>query len=202
MAGTLVQGNLIGTDPTGLLNRGNAVGIQLGSGASGVHIGGSGNRLFGNHFQANTALGIDLSTQAGQGDGITANDLNDADTGANLLQNFPVLSAASQIGNSLRIQGQLDVPVATSNASYTLAFYESASCDASGNGEGEIFLGTQTVTLSGAAESFSVSLPIAPNPQALQITATATDPLGNTSEFSACRLAIALPEIIFPSRFE
>lgn len=224
VAGTLIQGNLIGTDPTGLLNRGNTFGIQLGSGVAGVHAGGSGpqanliafnsvgivafssagsgNRLFGNHFQANTALGIDLSTQPSQGDGITANDLNDADTGANLLQNFPVLSAASQIGNTLRIQGQLDVPVATSNASYTLAFYESASCDASGNGEGEIFLGTQPVTLSGAAESFSVTLPIAPNPQALQITATATDPNGNTSEFSACRLATALPEIIFQSRFE
>lgn len=224
VAGTLIQGNLIGTDPTGLQNRGSTIGIQLGNGATGAHIGGSGaqanliafngvgiaafssagtgNRLFGNHFSANTALGIDLSTQPTNGDGITANDLNDADTGANLLQNFPVLSAASQIGNSLRIDGQLDVPVATSNAIYTLAFYESASCDASGNGEGEIFLGTQTVSLSGGAESFSVTLPIAPNPQALQITATATDPSGNTSEFSACRLATALPEIIFQSRFE
>ena len=112
------------------------------------------------------------------------------------------MTSVVPVGNGLQIAGQLDVPTATSNASYTLAIYESASCDASGNGEGQTFLGTETVVLSGGAESFAISLPLPLNPQALQFSATATDANGNTSEFSACRLASALPEIIFQSRFE
>lgn len=224
VSGSVVQGNLIGTDPSGLFARANTFGVQLQGGAAGVVLGGSGaqanvianndtgvvlmgtagvgNRLFGNHYSGNSALGIDLSLQGAQVDGVSANDPNDGDSGPNQLQNFPVLTSVTPVGNAIQIQGQLDVPTATSNASYTLAFYESASCDASGNGEGQTFLGTQSVVLSGGAESFNVTLPQQLNPQALQFSATATDPNGNTSEFSTCRLANGPPEIIFQSRFE
>lgn len=224
VSGSTIQGNLIGTDPSGLVARANGFGVQLQGGAAGVVVGGSGaqanlianndtgvvlmgtagvgNSLFGNHYAGNDALGIDLSLQGAQVDGVSANDGDDGDSGPNQLQNFPLLTSVVPVGNELQIAGQLDVPTATSNASYTLAIYESASCDASGNGEGQTFLGTETVVLSGGAESFAISLPLPLNPQALQFSATATDANGNTSEFSACRLASALPEIIFQSRFE
>ncbi len=46
-------------------------------------------------------LAIDL----GPNDGVTLNDLNDADTGPNNLLNAPVLSFASAIGDSLLLRG-------------------------------------------------------------------------------------------------
>ena len=47
------------------------------------------NQIFGNG-----GLGIDLSGGTQDGAGVTANDTDDPDTGANGLQNFPVLSSA------------------------------------------------------------------------------------------------------------
>ncbi len=221
-AGTVVHNNLIGTGEDVAVDLGNlAAGIEINS-ASDVTIGGegllsnmiafnqagvlvlgggSGNRLYANEFLGNDQLGIDLSTGAGS-NGVTANDLNDADSGPNNLQNFPVLSDGSATPTSLTFNGTLDIPAGiASPLAYTLAFYESAACDASGNGEGATFLASQTVNLTSSAESFSVTLAVAPNTSSSAVTATATDPDGNTSEFSNC-LAGPRPEAIFADDFE
>ncbi len=56
-----------------------------------------------------------------------------------------------------------------------------------GYGEGETFLGSAQATTDATCNAaFEVTLPVAVSPGAF-ITATATDPAGNTSEFSACR---------------
>jgi hypothetical protein len=59
-------------------------------------------------------------------------------------------------------------------------------CDPPGSGQGEQFLASLTVTTdaSGMA-AFTVTVAVAVEPSRY-VTATATDPASNTSEFSAC----------------
>jgi titin len=55
---------------------------------------GAGNLITCNQITSNQGLGIDLGTA-----GSTANDQDDADSGPNNLQNFPVLSRATRLSN-------------------------------------------------------------------------------------------------------
>jgi hypothetical protein len=75
----------------------------------------------------NGGLGIDLAPL-----GVTANDPQDADTGPNNLQNWPVLTSASSTNNN--VQGTIN---STPNARIEIYFYYNDACDASGNGEGQ-----------------------------------------------------------------
>jgi parallel beta-helix repeat protein len=114
--GNNVQGNYIGTTKDGTGDLGNSDwGVIIGSGASDNQVGGAsraaaniiafngetnqdgvgindddstGNRILGNSIFSNADLGIDL-----EHDGPTDND--PGDTGANSLQNFPLLTSAS-----------------------------------------------------------------------------------------------------------
>ena len=121
----MVQGNTIGTDLGGTLALPNSHGVQFvsnartntigGTGAGqgnlirfnsndGIYVGtGTNNAIRGNAIFANGDLGIDLGTT-----GTTANDLNDPDTGANQLQNFPVLTAATNSLASTIVVGSLN----------------------------------------------------------------------------------------------
>ncbi len=220
--GSVIHNNLIGTGEDIAADLGNiAAGIEINSASnitaggegqlgnliafnnSGVLVlgSGTGNRVHANEFVSNDTLGIDLSTAAGI-NGVTANDVNDTDSGPNNLQNFPVLSDGSATPASITINGILDVPAGiVTPLAYTLAFYESTSCDGSGNGEGLTYLGSQSVGFVSSSENFSVTLPIAPASGATAITATATDPNGNTSEFSSC-LSGPRPEPMFADGFE
>jgi hypothetical protein len=133
------------------------------------------NRIQGNSIFNNTELGIDLGA-----DGVDVNDEDDVDTGENEHQNYPILLSA---GGSLVVEGTLN---SQSNTEYTLDFYGSSSCDPAGYGEGQVYLGNDTVTTDGSGDaSFIIALSVSPPPGS-SITATATDPDGNTSEFSAC----------------
>jgi len=199
-----VSGNFIGTDITGtaplgngqngiairLFSTGNTIGGEAGlsnviayNGAAGVAIGSdpsdtsAGNRVSGNSIHDNGGLGIDLA-----GDGVTPNDPGDSDTGPNSLQNFPILSSAVSDGISTRVQGTLDSFPATR---FAIEFFASPSCDSSGNGEGQTLLGETSVTTDTFGKaSFLMSVPSGSSNQV--VTATATDPAGDTSEFSAC----------------
>jgi hypothetical protein len=67
-----------------------------------------------------------------------------------------------------------------------LEFFASASCDASGNGEGEIYLGGEDVATDANGDvSFSIDLSSG-IPEGYLVTGTATGPDGSTSEFSPC----------------
>jgi hypothetical protein len=145
---------------------------------------GNRNRISSSIF-ANAELGIDLTPT-----GVTPNDSGDTDTGPNELQNFPVLSAAEAGDGMTTVTGTLDSQPSTT---YTLELYVSGGCDPSGFGEGNarIFSGPITTDSSGHA-AFTRSAP--PQlPVGQQITATATDPAGNTSEHSQCRAITAAP---------
>jgi hypothetical protein len=130
-SGNTVLGNYIGTDINGTSAIGNAAegisvgtagpsgpvnnvigGVAAGSGnviafnnSNGITIAPGtstgiavrGNSIFSNN--GGPGLGIDLG-----GNGSTANDSGDADTGANNLQNFPVLSSATKAGGNIQIR--------------------------------------------------------------------------------------------------
>jgi hypothetical protein len=140
--------------------------------------GGTGNSIRGNSISSNTGLGIELGAS-----GVNLNDAGDVDTGANNLQNFPVLTGAlpSAQGFLTRVGGSLH---STPNTSFLIDFYASAAADPTGYGEGQRYLGTTTVLTDGNGDvTFAVTLPGA-TVSGEVLTATATDPLGNTSEFS------------------
>lgn len=154
--------------------------------------------ILGNRIFANGGLGIDLDptplvdVTIDIPDGVTPNDLGDADTGPNTLQNFPVLTAASTNGINTTIAGVLN---STANTTFRVEFFANSTLDATGFGEGEQLLGFTTVTTDASGNaSFSQTLPTAV-PVGQLITATATGPSNTTSEFSAGVAVAILPDV-------
>jgi hypothetical protein len=202
-----ILGNLIGTDITGTKPLGNARnGIFIDASANGNKIGGSladqGNTIAFNHSSgvtlsgspfdnnrnlirgnaifSNGRLGIDLGD-----DGVTPNDSGDIDFGFNNFQNFPLITSVTANSTQTTITGALN---SAPNTTFTINFYASSACDASGNGEGTRPFGPGAIAVTTDANgngNFGVTLPVV-LPAAQTITATATDPTGNTSEFSPC----------------
>jgi hypothetical protein len=139
------------------------------------------NAIYSNGFGRTDGLGIDLGPS-----GVTANDFCDPDTGPNNLQNFPVITSVTPApGGGIMITGA----VSALNGNYRIEFFNNATCDPSGSGEGEQFLGsvlTTTVQFPFCRAAFQTTFPNISKGEAKFITATATDSSGNTSEFSAC----------------
>lgn len=168
-------------------NTGNTIAFN---GSSGVSISsGTGNVVRRNSIFSNNALGIDLGAN-----GVTPNDVNDADTGPNQLQNFPVITTVLSSANSTTIQGTLNsIP----NTTFEIDFYSNAAVDPPGNGEGAQFFGTSSVNTNGNGDAtINATFPVGLAAGRV-ITATATDPNGNTSEFSAADPASATGSVEF-----
>jgi hypothetical protein len=111
--------------------------------------------------------------------GVTANDNCDADVGANNLQNFPVVTNATGRYRTV-LQGSLN---AKANGTYVLDFYGNQVADSTGYGEGLVWLGSRVVQTAGACTvDFTVVLTNTAG-TGPYVTATATDGMGNTSEF-------------------
>ena len=218
--GNLVEGNYIGTAADGISPLGNtADGVTItrsvfgigaadnviGGGASGagntiafngrvgvfIQEGSVRNAILSNSIFSNgvsqpapLGLGIDLVVHP---PGVTPNDMGDGDTGPNNLQNFPELTFAT----TGRVEGMLNsIP----NTTFRLEFFGNSACDPSGFGEGENFLGATTVTTDGSGNTnFTAIFPVPPGQW---LTATATDPANNTSEFSKCDVEVAGAEFI------
>ena len=198
--GNLLQGNFIGTNATAsaaLPNAANGVDVQGGSSNNtiggttagtknvialnagrGVFVeAGTGNAILGNTISYNGGLGIDLGPL-----GVTPNDPGDPDPGANLLQNFPVLGAVVLGPTSTEIHGSLN---GLASLSFRIEFFAGLVCDPSGYGQGQRPLGfVDAATDPGGDAAFVATL--AGPALGPWITATATDPSGNTSEFGAC----------------
>ncbi len=200
--GVIIQGNLIGTQINGtaaLPN--NGFGIQFTTGTDNATVGGigvgaanvianngldgvfvssgTGNVIRGNSIHSNTGLGIDL--QGGTGEtlaGVTPNDLNDADTGPNNRQNFPVITSVISVDGTTTVQGTLN---SLANTTFDLDFYTNVVGDASLHGEGQTYVGSTTVTTTGNDATFLFAFPTVAGQNV--VSATATGPGGNTSEF-------------------
>ncbi len=209
--GILIQGNFIGTDAGGTGDLGNAAfgidlqcvdnnaiggsaagagnvigfngmdGVRVASCSSGGVVTGVNNSILGNSIFSNTRLGINLLGGTEDSFGVTANDACDTDTGANNLQNSPVLTSVTNAGGNVQITGTLN---SAANTTFRLEFFGNDVIDPSGFGEGRYFLGFANVTTDANCNA-SFDVTFLASTGTLHVTATATDPGGNTSEFSA-----------------
>ena len=205
----VIQGNLIGTSADGTLPLPNGFfGIEFEVNASNNRVGGSpetanliafspppyagvrirdgsiDNGVLCNSIFGNGGLGIDLGQV-----GMDAPDPCDADSGANRLQNYPVLSYVA-VGQGLAIQGTLN---SRANTDLLVQFYANPSCSPSG--QGQLYLGQVSVhTDPQCHANFSITLPSFA-PIGYFATTTATDSANNTSEFSPCQLVTATPSL-------
>jgi CSLREA domain-containing protein len=138
---------------------------------------GQNNEITGNEFSGNTELNVDLG-----GDGPTANDIDDPDGGPNYTQNYPWLLSATPAGE---ITGYLNsVP----GQDFTLQFFVSASCDNSLSNSTPLSVDPVQFATDGDGNvlfSTTVQAPDSLN-YGQAVNSTATDALGNTSEYSNC----------------
>jgi titin len=199
----LVEGNLIGTDITGTQALGNTPGgVGIEDGASGNTIGGVtaaagslitnndgpgvtvgtsptdlsiGNQITANRIFGNTGPAIDL----GSGVGVMDNGPSPR-VGPNNFQNFPVFV---QIADG-QIEGTLSGSLP--DTTFRIDVYACAAYGPGGSGAAQVYLGSLSVTTDASGqERFAVPFTA---PAGLPIlTATATDPQGNTSELSTLR---------------
>ncbi|MGP0065797.1 MAG: Ig-like domain repeat protein [Isosphaeraceae bacterium] len=178
------QNNTVGGTTAGAAN---VIADNTGPGVWIFDSGTTGNRVVGNSIYGNSALGIDLgggydlyNHQPNPGpDGVTLNNSHAGQPGPNNWQNFPVLSAAFG-GSATSVLGTLN---STPNTTFTIDFYANAAPDPSEYGQGQTWLGSASVTTDSTGNvSFDDSNLAATSPGEW-ISATATDPGGDTSEF-------------------
>jgi hypothetical protein len=170
------------------------------------------NRLLGNQLYGNGSVASEYEIDLGSFglDPIDPDCGAAADAKANRGQNRPVIESATlgTSDQSVAFSGELSSCTHDGGFSsvYRLQFFASGSCDANGAGPGRYFLGDLNVIMSGPVQtdtsvSFSAELEHPwLNLQGLNLTATATDLMGNTSELSEC-VQIA-DDGLFSDRFE
>ncbi len=185
--GILVEGNDIGTDRAGT--------AALGNGSDGVHIqdnavnntiGGSAAKD-GNIIANNGGTGVSVTDSAVSNPILSNLIFANGNQGivlsgnGNVLQVAPVLASAVSSGTSTVVQGTL---TGSPNATYEIQIFANPAADPSGFGQGQTYLGTETVTANGsgvASISFTVKPVLATGEV---VSATATSPSNNTSAFS------------------
>jgi hypothetical protein len=208
-----IEANDIGTDPAGVQSLANNFGVQILSGASNNLVGGAtsaagnliafntgpgvdvegdtsvGNQITANRIFANDDQGALLPTGVGSpgeaidlgGDGITYNASSPRE-GPNNFQNFPIIATTSDGG----LEGWLGG--STPNTLFQIDVFASAAYGPGGSGQAEDYLGSLEATTDSQGEAV-FAVPFSPPEGLPVVTATATDPLGNTSEVSAQRRA-------------
>ena len=176
--------NLVGGTTNG---SGNKINFNGRNGITLAASAGTGNALPGNTMLSNQGLAIDLGD-----DGVTPNDADDSDTGPNNYQNYPVLTDAQSSNGSTTIYGQL---TSAGNTQYRIEFFLNDAADPSGFGEAQILIGSTTVGVhGGGTASFTATFPLSATFTQF-VTATATDPDNNSSEFSQA-VQVRTPPVI------
>jgi hypothetical protein len=206
-SGNLVEGNSIGTDATGTKARGNAEeGVKIDASSTDNTIGGTSaiagnlitnnggpgiavtgdssvrNQITADRIFGNTGRAIDLG-----GEGVTENAAT-VRQGPNDLQNFPII-ITSPDGQTTGFLGGSEP-----DTTYRIDVFASAGYLTGGTGEAQDYLGSlEVVTDATGQVRFIVPFKVpagSPN-----ITATATDANGNTSEVTSLRRGVlSVPE--------
>ncbi len=152
------------------------------------------NEMRANRIFANGGLGIafsesyptshDIFIDGKQGGNLpanppTSNEASGIRESSHRRPNYPILLGAT-LKENIEIQGKL---LSIPNTQFVIEFFANSNADSSHFGEGEIPLGSISLTTNATGEAdFTAVLP--PTRSGQWITATATAPEGNTSEFS------------------
>ena len=180
----MVQGNFIGTNPGGA-NLGNSSDGMFIIRASNNTIGGTATNT-DNVIAFNTGAGVTVNTGTGNAirqNSIFANGHGIVLTnGGNANQPAPTLTAADSFPGTTMVEGLLSgfAP----NTTYTVEFFASTPSDPTTPGQAHVFLDSRTFKTDGfglAPISTTLSATV---PVGQVITATATSPGNNTSEFA------------------
>jgi hypothetical protein len=147
----------------------NGIGVQIIGIATDKHT------ITQNSIFNNTQFGIDLETAIA---GVTPNDTGDGDTGSNQELNMPVLTSATISSVTGTACGD---SVVSKPCKIEIFIAEKKTTDSGGGnyGQGKVFVGSGITNTNGG---FNISISGVTGSQYL--TATATDAVGNTSEFS------------------
>ncbi len=194
-----VQGNYIGTNPQGddlqsffaepgiadnsgstswiikgnVIAHNGSVGIAFGSGSNHNKI--TQNIIYDNGIR-DGRLDIDLAPV-----GVNANDAGDIDTGSNNGMNFPVISTVNYVGGSqYHLVGTMDYNI--NEFPITVEIFKSNN-ESSEHGGATAYLGSTNVRNDGTWDT-TVTIPGDQGTQRVYFTTTATNTLGDTSEFS------------------
>lgn len=226
-SGNVVQYNTLGLDINGALAANGGAGVLInfaaknntigapvtatwggnfivGSTGPGVWIsasGGSGNSVLDNSIRASGGLDIDLA-QAGA----SANQTSNPASGPNGLQNYPVLTAARRnpaAGGTETVSGTLN---SAPNTTYRIDLYYGVECSTPVPGRGLALYALMKSTVTTGAQgnvgfTLTVPFPLAAQLPFGSISATATDPSGNTSEIGNCVSEID-GDILFRNGFD
>ena len=112
---------------------------------------------------------------------MTPNNSELSQAGPNNFQNYPVFLALANFGSSVRSTARSTRAPSTI---YTIQFFGGYVADPSGHGQGQFLLGTISLTTDSSGNAAFIQPSRLFPPVCSIITATATDPLGNTSEFA------------------
>lgn len=218
---TVITGNWIGTDRSGLLDLGNrGPGILVEHSSNDNQIGGvlpgegnvvahgamggveivasTGNipqrtRVLGNRITDNAGLGIDLMSRDQSEKRVLGVTTNDLRDVDSGPNGRQNFPRLTLAETTGRALTLKGMLHSRPDASFDLDFYASAVCDPSGHGEGDRYLGTIRVVTDAAGDApFSATLATEVSASEV-VTATATDANGNTSEFSACLAVVPGP---------
>ena len=136
----------------------------------------SGNSITNNYISNHSLISVDLG-----GDGSTPNDIKDADTGPNELQNYPIIEMVAVSSNRTQIAGKLE---STPNASFQIDLF--SQVDGVLGNQFNASLSVTTDSNGVAYWLFDQAIGIAPNSV---MYATARNSLGSHSEISPPKLA-------------
>ncbi|TAH40522.1 MAG: hypothetical protein EYC71_13420 [Gammaproteobacteria bacterium] len=110
--------------------------------------------------------------------GPTANDVGDADIGANGQQNWPEILAASQVGDQLTVTYRVDTAITSASYPLRIDFYANAM------GGSGLWLAQDSYAVADAQQARTITLSVPPGAKAIPCVSTATDANGQSSEFS------------------
>ena len=129
----------------------------------------------GNSIYANSGLAIDIVP-----DGVNPNDKNDGTGFGNKTQNYPELTSAQSDGDRTTVRGTLN---STPNAIFRVEFFANEKTNATRYGDGQRYLGAIMVGTDSDGNADIIAT-LAAVSTGQFISATATRPGYNTSEFS------------------
>jgi hypothetical protein len=188
--GTVIEGNKVGTDASGTADVPSLRGIVVEPWIPSTLFP-TATQITGNTIAFNEVEGVLVVSNA-TGTTVSQNAIFDNGSlgiatlfGGNGDPAAPAVASALSDGGSALISGTL--AGATPGGAYVIEVFGNEACDPSGFGEGQVYLGSVTVTTNGSgAADFSLMVQAAG--AGSTITATSTElASGNTSEFSACR---------------